>query len=143
MRSKQAGFTLVELVVVLAILGILAAVAIPRYASHVQEARVAALNGLAGALRSGVVVVQSKYIASGATASPVTMQDGEPVEVGTTGAVAGIPTLVGIEKTVKVDNTFGYDNTTGVWNLSTPIANCTVTYAATGAVTVQTGGCAN
>ena len=141
MRSKQAGFTLVELVVVLAILGILAAIAIPRYASHVQEARVAALNGLAGALRSGVVVVQSKYIASGATASPVTMQDTTTVEVGTAGAVAGVPTLAGIENTVKVDGSFTYTAATGVWNLQTPIPNCTVTYAASGAVSVQTAGC--
>jgi MSHA pilin protein MshA len=143
MRVKQAGFTLVELVVVLAVLGILAAVAIPKYASHVKEARTAALNGLAGAVRSSVVVVQSKYIASGATASPVTMQDGSSVVVGTSGAVAGIPVKAagGIANAVKVDGPFVYDATTGVWTMS-GLAACTVAYDdATGGVTVTSTGC--
>ena len=140
MRRKQAGFTLVELVVVLAILGILAAIAIPKYASHVKEARAAALNGLAGAVRSSVVVVQSKYIASGATTSPVTMQDGvTTVAVGTAGAVAGIPTAVGIENAVKVEGPFTF--AAGVWTLS-GLANCTVTYSAVdGSATVDSSGC--
>ena len=142
MRSKQAGFTLVELVVVLAILGILAAVAIPRYASHVAEARVAALNGVAGAVRSAVVVVQSKYIATGSTASPVAMQDGTTVEVATSGANAGVPTLAGIENAVKVDGPFVYAPLTGKWTLS-GIANCTVDYTADGKVAITFSGCAN
>jgi MSHA pilin protein MshA len=140
MRRKQAGFTLVELVVVLAILGILAAIAIPKYASHVREARNAALNGLAGAVRSSVVVVQSKYIASGATVSPVTMQDGvTTVAVGTAGAVAGIPTQTGIGNAVKVEGPFVF--AAGVWTLS-GLANCTVTYdETTGSATVDSSGC--
>ena len=75
MRNRQQGFTLVELVVVIVILGILAAIAIPRYASYTREARIAALNGLAGAIRSSVAVVQARYVATGATTSPVTMTD--------------------------------------------------------------------
>ena len=141
MRSKKAGFTLIELVVVLAILGILAAVAIPRYASYVQQARVAALNGLAGALRSAVVVTQARYAATGQTTSPVQMTDGTNVEVGTAGASMGVPTLVGIESAVKFDGTFGYNNTTGVWTLLPAVANCTVTYTAAGVVTLDTAGC--
>lgn len=133
---------MVELVVVLAILGILAAVAIPRYASHVAEARTAALNGLAGAVRSSVVVVQSKYIAKGTTSSPVQMQDGTNVEVATAGATAGVPTLAGIENAVKVDGPFTYSALTGKWTLA-GIADCTVNYAADGTVTVTSSGCAN
>jgi MSHA pilin protein MshA len=140
MRSKQAGFTLVELVVVLAILGILAAVAIPRYASHVTEARVAALNGLAGAVRSAVVVVQSKWIANGSTAASVTMQDGTLVAVGTANEAAGVPTKADIVKAVKVEGPFAYVD--GVWTLS-GVAGCTVSYDDTNGNVAVNPVCAN
>ena len=76
MKTKQQGFTLVELVVVIVILGILAATAIPRYASYTKEARIASLNGLAGAIRSSVLVVQGRYIATGNTAATTVLHGG-------------------------------------------------------------------
>ena len=50
--NKQAGFTLIELVLVIVILGVLAATALPRFSDLSTQARVASLNGLAGGLRS-------------------------------------------------------------------------------------------
>ena len=144
--GRQQGFTLIELVVVIVILGILAAIAIPRYASYTREARVAALNGLAGAIRSSVTVVQSRYVATGATTSPVTMADGTTVTVGTAGAVAGVPlsTAGGIDSAVNVGGTFTYtaDAAVGTYDFPTAIANCNVTYtAATGAAAINSAGC--
>ena len=146
MRRRQSGFTLVELVVVLVILGILAAIAIPRYASYVKEARTASLNGLAGAIRSAVVVVQSRWVATGATGASVTMMDGTAVGVGVAGAAAGVPlsTAGGIDNAVDTDNTFVYTPgpATGTYNFPAAIANCTVGYtAATGTVVVTSTGC--
>ena len=140
MKSKQQGFTLVELVVVIVILGILAATAIPKYASYTKEARIASLNGLAGSIRSAVAVVQGRYIATGATASPVTMLDGTTVAV-STGAAGGIPTTAvgGIDNAVTLGGTFVY--TVGLFSLPTAIAGCDVTYAATGVATVNSGAC--
>ena len=142
MKAQQQGFTLVELVVVLVVLGILAAVAIPKYVSYTTEARTAALNGLAGAIRSSVALVQSRYVATGQTTSPVTLADGSNVVV-STGANGGIPTVAaaGIEAAVNQTG-FTFVPATGVWNFASgAIANCFVTYAAAGTATVTSSGC--
>ncbi len=52
----EAGFTLVELVVVVAVLGLLAAVAIPKYQNITAEAKLSACEGALGGLRSGVAL---------------------------------------------------------------------------------------
>lgn len=66
-RTPQGGFTLIELVVVIVILGILAAFAIPRFVNISTQARAAAVQGVAGSLRSGTALAHGLALASGQT----------------------------------------------------------------------------
>jgi len=78
-KSNQRGFTMIELVVVIVILGILAAFALPRYMGLENQARVAALNGMEGSIRSAANMAHGVWLANG-NVSPITV-DGKTVTI--------------------------------------------------------------
>ncbi len=59
--KNNKGFTMIELVVVIAILGILAAVALPRFVEASKDAHRAAVAGTAGALAASVALVRAQW----------------------------------------------------------------------------------
>lgn len=68
-KQKNRGFTLIELVVVIAILAILAAFALPRFAQLSEEAHNSSVKATAGALGAGVALVKAQWVTNGSTSA--------------------------------------------------------------------------
>lgn len=80
MQKQQSGFTLVELVIVIILLGLLAAAALPRFLDVTAQAQTAAVQGVAGGFSTGVALAKAKWVADGnspsATAGAAVTLDG-------------------------------------------------------------------
>ena len=107
------GFTLIELVIVIVILGILAAVAIPKYEDMQEQARSATLKGQVGSIRSAIAIQYGRNALNGAASFPVLN--------GTIFADGNIPKEPvmrsnAVKTTPGVDNAGGwlYDQVTGM-----------------------------
>ena len=125
--KKQNGFTLIELVVVIVILGILAVTAAPKFLNLQDDAKVSAVKGLAGAMKGAAGITYGKAAVAGQdTASSATLMI--PSVSGGVTTAFGYPTAdeKGIVKVVD-----GLE--TGDWqNVTTSGATGSISYGYTG-----------
>jgi MSHA pilin protein MshA len=137
--QKQAGFTLIELVVVIVILGILAATAAPKFIDLTGDAKASVIQGTQGSVNSAMNMVHAKALVSNETAST-----GEVVINGEYYAlVYGYPTVAGagtpagttdngwgINKLIDLSNDSNISYADGVFSHddATESTKCKVTY---------------
>jgi MSHA pilin protein MshA len=137
MRTSQ-GFTLIELIVVIVILGILAATALPKFVNLGGDARRSVMKGVEGSMRAANAIVYAKAAVAGSQSAAATTIP-HPAGVGTVGLVFGFASnTTELVKVMDLSPATDFTNTgTQIRHASagTP-ATCQIAYTAATSATV-------
>ena len=142
---QNTGFTLIELIMVISILGILAAVAVPKFVNLGGDARAASVRSWAGAIRSAMGMAHSTFLATGG--GTVTVDGVTITMAGAYPAASAVGIGRALANTDASDLTTSYAGTTAVFSpASAPDsgAHCRISYdtsATPPTITIDVAAC--
>lgn len=130
--KQQSGFTLIELIVVLVILGILAATALPKFTNLSNDARVAKMQGVSASIKGAAQMMHGAALAENVTsAGNLTLADGSTVALHNYYPAATVSGIVASIDTSGLTVTYVAASNRVKFASDSARASCVVTYRQT------------